>query len=62
MGATLLTNYFTTTEIILIGAAILVGIAGLVILWIKMPKKKHIDWKKSVSIVLLTVLCTLAPP
>ncbi len=57
-GATLLTNYFTTTEIILIGAAILVGIAGLVILWIKMPKKKHIDWKKSVSIVLLTVLCT----
>lgn len=39
-GATIITNYFSKTQIMLIGAGIVVGVIGLIILWIKAPKKK----------------------
>lgn len=57
-GATLLTNYFTMTEIVLIGVAIVAGLAALIVMWLKLPKKKHIDWKKSVAAVILVLALT----
>ncbi|SCJ32405.1 Phosphoglycerol transferase and related proteins%2C alkaline phosphatase superfamily [uncultured Eubacterium sp.] len=58
-GATIITNYFSMTEIVLIGAAILAGIIGLVILWIKAPKKEeHVNWKRNVAVVVLVIAFT----
>lgn len=58
-GATIITNYFTKTEIILIAAAVVVGLVGLILLWIKAPKKKtKMNWKRNVTAVLLVILCT----
>lgn len=58
-GATIITNYFSMTEIVLIGAAILAGIIGLVILWIKAPKKEeHVNWKRNVAAVVLVIAFT----
>ncbi|MGN0658145.1 MAG: LTA synthase family protein [Emergencia sp.] len=58
-GATILTNYFSKTEIILLAAAIIVGIAALVILFIKAPKKKeHVKLKRNILAALLVVALT----
>ena len=58
-GATIITNYFTKTEIILIAAAVIIGIVGLVILWIKAPKKKeHVNIKRNLLAALLVVVLT----
>ncbi len=58
-GATIITNYFSMTEIVLIGVGILAGIIGLILLWIKAPKKKeHINWKRNVAAVVLVIAFT----
>ncbi len=58
-GATIITNYFSMTEIVLIGAGVLAGIIGLILLWIKAPKKKeHINWKRNVAAVILVIAFT----
>lgn len=58
-GATIITNYFSMTEIVLIGAGILAGIIGLIVLWIKAPKKKeHVNWKRNVAAVMLVIAFT----
>lgn len=58
-GATIITNYFSMTEIVLIGAGVLAGIIGLILLWIKAPKKKeHVNWKRNVAAVVLVIAFT----
>lgn len=59
-GATLLTNYFSKTEITLIGAAIVVGVVALVILFIKAPKKPkgELKLKRNIAAVLLVIAMT----
>ncbi|MEE0742005.1 MAG: LTA synthase family protein [Emergencia sp.] len=58
-GATIITNYFSKMEIILIGAGIVLGIAALVVLFIKAPKKKgKVNWKRNLSAAALTILLT----
>lgn len=55
-GATIITNYFSNTEIILIGAALVAGIIGLVILFIKAPRKQEKrNWKKNISATILII-------
>ncbi|MGF6376371.1 phosphoglycerol transferase MdoB-like AlkP superfamily enzyme [Clostridiales Family XIII bacterium PM5-7] len=56
-GATIITNYFSYTEIALIGAAIVAGIIGLVILFIKAPKKKEkVNWKRNIAGAILIIV------
>ncbi len=59
-GATLLTNYFSKTQITLIGAAIVAGVVALVILFIKAPKKPkgEVKLKKNLAAVLLIIAMT----
>lgn len=59
-GATLLTNYFSKTEITLIGAGIVIGILALVILFIKAPKKAkgEVKLKRNIAAVLLVIAVT----
>lgn len=62
-AATILTNYFSVVQLILIAAAIIFAVIGIVVLWIKAPKivpeggiKKNII--AVIGIILLTFLST----
>lgn len=58
-GMTIVTNYLSVPVIILIVAAILAAIAGLVVLFIKGPQKKdRVKWKRNLVGVLLAALFT----
>lgn len=59
-GATLLTNYFSKTEITLIASAIVVGVIALIILFIKAPKKPkgEVRLKRNITAVLLVIAVT----
>lgn len=58
-GATIITNYFNNTEIILIGAGIVLAVAALVFLWIKGPKKKlKVNHKRNLMAVVLVIAVT----
>ena len=55
-GATIVTSYLSKTEIVLIGAGILLALAGLVLLFVKGPKKKGIlKWKRNLIVVILMI-------
>ena len=55
-GATIVTTYLSRTEIILIGAGILLALAGLVLLFLKAPKKKGLlKWKRNLVVVILMI-------
>ena len=55
-GATIVTTYLSRTEIILIGAGILLALAGLVLLFLKGPKKKGLlKWKRNLVVVILMI-------
>lgn len=56
-GATIITNYFSKTQIILIGIGIVLGVAALVALFIKAPKKKgKVNWKRNLTAAVLSIL------
>ena len=59
-GATLLTNYFSKTEIALIAGGIIIGVIALVILFIKAPKKPkgEVNFKRNATAALLIILLT----
>ncbi|WP_425755843.1 LTA synthase family protein [Ihubacter sp. rT4E-8] len=59
-GATLLTNYFSKTEIALIASGIIIGVIALVILFIKAPKKPkgEVNFKRNATAALLIILLT----
>lgn len=59
-GATLLTNYFSTTEIALIAGGIVIGVIALIILFIKAPKKPkgEVKLKRNIAAVLLVIAMT----
>ena len=60
-GLTILTNYFTMTQIILLIAAMVLLIIAFVILWIKAPKKKErVNWKRNVTVALLVISMTFS--
>ncbi len=55
-GATIVTTYMSKTEIILIGAGILLALTGLVLLFVKGPKKKGtLKWKRNLVVVILMI-------
>lgn len=59
-AATMLTNYFTMGQLIGIAAGIVIGVAALIILWIKAPKKPKgsINIKRTLATVVLIIACT----
>jgi len=58
-GATIVTNYFTTWQIVLIGVAILAAIGGIVLLFIKGPQKHgRVKWKRNLIVVILMFATT----
>ena len=57
-GATIITNYFSIGQIVLIGVGIAAVIAALVFVWIKGPKKEHVKFKRNLVAVLLVIVCT----
>lgn len=57
-AATILTNYFSLWQLILIAAGIVLGVVGLVVLWIKAPKSENGGIKKNLAIVILIIACT----
>lgn len=57
-GATIITNYFSIGQIILIGVGIAAVIAAMVFVWIKGPKKEHVKFKRNLIAVLLVIVCT----
>lgn len=58
-GATIITNYFSKMQIVLIGLGIVAAIVGLIVLFIKAPKKKgKLHWKRNLIGAALTVLLT----
>ena len=55
-GATIITNYFTKTEILLIGGGIALVLAALILLFIKGPKKKNpVNLKRNLAGTVLVV-------
>ena len=62
-GATLLTNYFSTTEIALIAGGIVIGVIALIILFIKAPKKPkgEVKLKRNIAAVLLVIAMPFFP-
>lgn len=55
-GATIVTTYLTTWQIILIGVGILLALLGLLLLFLKGPKKKGVlKWKRNLVVVLLMI-------
>lgn len=60
-GATLITNYLNKIQIILIAVALILAVIGIVVLFIKGPKKSEkVDYRKSVTGVLLVSVITAA--
>lgn len=60
-GLTIITNYFTMTQIALICVAIVVLIIGFIVLWIKAPKKKTaVNWKRNVTAAVLVIAMTFS--
>ncbi len=57
-GATIITNYFSIAQIVLIVAGIVVAVAALIYLWIKGPKKETVNLKKNLVAVLLVIAFT----
>lgn len=57
-GATIITNYFSIGQIVLITVGIVAVIAALIYLWIKAPKKESINLKKDLIAVLLVIAFT----
>lgn len=60
-GLTIITNYFTITQIALIGVGIVALIIAFVVLWIKAPKKKEkVKWKRNVTAAVLVIAMTFS--
>ena len=58
-GITIVTNYLSTFEIVLIVIAVVILISLLVLLFIKGPKKKSkVNWKRNIIAVILVIACT----
>ena len=58
-GATILTNYFSKTEIILIAGGVLLAVIALIFLWIKAPRKKEpVNWKRNLTAVVAAMAVT----
>lgn len=56
-AATILTNYFSTLQLVLIASAIILAVVGIVFLWIKSPKdEKYGRFKKNIIVFIL--ICT----
>lgn len=55
-GFTIITNYFTTKQIILIAAAFAAALVLLVLLFIFAPKKEKIEYRKNISAFIAVVL------
>ena len=53
-GATIVTTYMSTWQLILIGAAVVAALLALIILFLKGPKKKgRLKWKRNLIVVIL---------
>ncbi len=60
-GLTIITNYFTVTQIVLLCVGIVALLVGFVFLWIKAPKKKDkVNWKRNVTAAVLVVALTFS--
>ncbi len=58
-GMTIITNYFTVWQIVLVGIAVLIAIGLLVLLFIKGPKKHdRVKWKRNLVAVILVIAST----
>lgn len=57
-GVTIITNYFTTKQIILIAAAVALAIAVLVLIFIFAPKKGKIDYRTNAAAFLAIIAIT----
>ena len=57
-GLTILTNYLKTWQIVLVAVALVVIVVGLVLLFIKGPKKKGLHRKRNMVAVVLVVIFT----
>ena len=58
-GLTIVTNYLSTTEIVLACIAVLLALLGLIFLFIKGPKKKEpVKWKRNLAAVILVFFMT----
>ena len=60
-GLTILTNYFTIPQLVLIAAGLVLLCVGFIILWIKAPKKRDkVNWKRNVTAAVLVVGLTFS--
>lgn len=60
-GATIITNYFSKNEIIMIAVGIIAAVAAMVLLWIKGPKKKTpVNWKRNLTAILVVIAVTFS--
>jgi len=60
-GLTIITNYFTMTQIALIGVGIVALVIAFIVLWIKAPKKKDkVNWKRNVTAAVLVIAMTFS--
>ena len=60
-GATIITNYFSRNEIIMIAAGVIAAVAAMLLLWIKGPKKKTpVNWKRNLTAVLVVIAVTFS--
>ena len=58
-GLTIVTNYLSTTEIVLACIAVLLALLGLIFLFVKGPKKKEpVKWKRNLAAVILVFFMT----
>lgn len=60
-GATIITNYFTTSELIMIAAGVIVSVTAMILLWVKGPRKKEkVNLKRNILAVFLVIVFTFA--
>lgn len=55
---TMITNYFTITEIVLIALSVTALSVSFILLWVKKPKSKNVDIKKNLIAATLALLFT----
>lgn len=60
-GATIITNYFTVSELVMIAAGIIVSLTAMILLWVKGPRKKEkVNLKRNLLAVFLVIAFTFA--
>ncbi len=57
-GITIVTNYMKTWELVVAGGSVLLALAGIVVLYLKGPKKEKVKWKRNLAAWVIVVALT----